>query len=184
MARAIHVKKARKDNPAAGIKKGDEYWHVSFRSGRSSYTRYFTSPPRPSQLTQSEFLSNIYAAQEVIQDELQELKQGKLTFQELADIIDEQKEAVEEQGQECDDKFGNMPDSLQEGPTGALLQSRVDECNNTAQELDEAADTIRDLVENDEIPEEATDATARLATVKDKIEEAERVLEDIGWNME
>ncbi len=56
MARAHFVKKARKDNPAAGIKAGDSYYWWKFRRGGKHYSK---TAPRPSQLTQSEYLRRL-----------------------------------------------------------------------------------------------------------------------------
>lgn len=173
MATAHFVKKARKANRAAGVKKGESYWWASFKTGRSSYKRYWKKAPRPSQLTQSEFLSNIYAAQESLEDAVQDLRDGKVTFEDLAGTIDEAVTAVHEQGDECEGKKDNMPESLQEGPTGELLQNRADECDSTAQELETIADTLREVQEETEyeIPDGETDEAreARLEKFEDKI---------------
>ena len=86
MPRVYFVKKARKDYPV-GIKKGDSYYWWKFRYGgiHRSKTR-----PRPSQLTQSEFLSTIYAIIEEIQD---------VTITDF-NSIEELKEFIEEKAEE------------------------------------------------------------------------------------
>jgi len=55
MARAHFVKKARKDNPVC--KAGESYWWWQFAYGPKQYSK---EKPQPSQLTQSEFLGQMY----------------------------------------------------------------------------------------------------------------------------
>ena len=62
MPKVHFVKKARQDNPA--VKKGESYYHWSFRYGGKRYSK---TRPRQSQLTQSKW-SDIYAAMEEIED--------------------------------------------------------------------------------------------------------------------
>lgn len=80
MTKAHFVKKAAKDNPA--VKKGEPYWWWKFMvGGRGGPKHYSATRPRPSQLTQSEFLSAIYSQQEDLEDALKELREGKLTVE-------------------------------------------------------------------------------------------------------
>ena len=63
MPHVHHVEKAQKDHP--GVKKGEPYYWWSFRFGGKHFS---TSYPRPSQLTQSEYLSTALGLQEQIED--------------------------------------------------------------------------------------------------------------------
>ena len=65
MARATFVKAAAKDYPEHGIKKGEPYYWWKFRHDRDRISK---TPPRPSQLTQSEYLGRVYGIQERIED--------------------------------------------------------------------------------------------------------------------
>lgn len=64
MARATFVKKARKDIPGTDIKAGESYYWWKFRFGGKHYSK---TPPRRSQLTQSDFLGQLYAIEDEIQ---------------------------------------------------------------------------------------------------------------------
>jgi hypothetical protein len=38
--------------------------------------------------------------------------------------------------EECQDNLDNMPEGLQQGDTGMMLQERIEACNNAADELE------------------------------------------------
>lgn len=134
MPRVTHVKKARRALPDHGVEVGDEYYWWAFRVGRSSIKRYSKTYPKPSQLTMSEFLSQVYA----IQERIEALEADENLESERDEIVDE----IRALGEEQSDKLSNMPDSLQQSPTGELLQGRADECERWA-----------DLLEGVNIPE-------------------------------
>lgn len=133
MARAHFVKKARKNNSA--VKKGESYWWWSFRFGPKHYSK---TPPKPSQLTQSDYLSQFYACQE----QFEELGSGNAP-EGLADALRELGSGIEELGAEQEGKVDNMPDGLQEGDTGELLRQRAETCETLADELENAAEEIK-----------------------------------------
>ena len=54
-------------------------------------------------------------------------------------------EDVRALGEETDDRFNNLPDSLQTGPTGELLEARSEACQTAADELEGIADRMDDL---------------------------------------
>jgi hypothetical protein len=56
------------------------------------------------------------------------------------DDVRELAEGVREVGQEQQDKLDNMPEGLQQGATGELLQERIDACESSADELETIAD--------------------------------------------
>jgi len=132
MPKVTFVKKARKDNPAC--KKGESYywWKHAYSPKRYSLTR-----PRSSQLTQSDFLSQLYGAQEAIED-------GGSSLSSLRDAIEDARSVIEEIGGECTEKRDNMPDALQDASTGELLQTRADSCEEVAQRLDELLGEMAD----------------------------------------
>lgn len=142
MARVHFVKAARKDYPDAGIKKGESYYWWEFRYGGTHKSK---ERPKPSQLTQSEFLSQAYALNERIEelsaDNAEDLKS------EVEDICSEIRSLGEEQA----DKISNMPDSLQEGPTGEMLQNRADACEEWADNLEQVDLDIDEPTEDDAI---------------------------------
>lgn len=125
MARPVQ-RKAQKDYPGNNIKKGELYWYVKIKTGpRSSRTMRQKEPFKPSQLTSSEFLSQLYTLQEE-QAALSSMDDA----QELADSIRALGE--EEQG-----KYDNMPDGLQQGDTGQLLEERANACEQAASEIED-----------------------------------------------
>ena len=135
MTKVTFVKKARKDNPVA--KAGENYYWWSFRFGGKHYSK---TPPKPSQLTGSEYLSAGLALAEDFDP------RANAPVEELADWLRQYAEQVRELGSEQEDKLSGMPDSLQEGPTGQLLQERSEACESMADELDTAADEVESLL--------------------------------------
>ena len=150
MPRVHHVKKARKDNPA--VKRGDPYYYWEFRYGPK---RYSATPPRPSQLTQSHFLSASLELQERI---------GDLTTEDdLEAARDEIAGEIDNLRDETQDSFDNMPEGLQQGDTGQLLEGRVEALEQWQQELeglefDIDEDDVAADAEDDEEREEAIEA--------------------------
>lgn len=147
MAKANFVKKARKDYPG-DIKKGESYWWWKFRFGSKNYSK---TQPRQSQLTQSDFLSQIYGIQETIED---------MTIEsDFENEVEAIKSELEELQSQCEESRDNMPEQLQDAPTGELLQGRYDSIDEMISELDgidfEVNEESSDLErENDESEEE------------------------------
>jgi hypothetical protein len=149
MARTHFVKKARKDYPEAGIKKGESYYWWKFRYGGKHMSK---EAPKASQLTQSEFLSRLYD----VQDRL-----ANISADNIEDIQTETEsiaEELNEMASDCRDKHDNMPDGLQEGEVGQMLEERADACENAASELEgidydydeqNALDEVREEVEEE-----------------------------------
>lgn len=131
MPRVHHVLHARKAQKEAGIKKGDAYYWWKFRFGGKhvSLTR-----PKPSQLTQSEYLSTLLS--------LEETGWAGDTKEDAAQSFRDAAQEIRDLGQEQSDKRDNMPDSLQDSDTGQLLSDRADRCEAIADELESAADEV------------------------------------------
>lgn len=129
MARATHVKKAHKDYPEQGIKKGDEYWHWAFmQGGRGGRIIRSKTKPRRSQLTQSSFKSQLYDIQDGAEkpdcvDDLEMLRDS------LRDDLSSLKDEVE-------GNLDNMPDGLKEGDSGQMIQTRIDSLDEVINELE------------------------------------------------
>jgi hypothetical protein len=123
MPRVKHVMKARKDNPACQA--GESYYWWKFRYGGKHYS---LTPPKASQLTQSEFLGQMYD----FADRLSELNEEAVVGGAIEEIATE----IRDLGCECEEKIQNMPESLQSSPTGEMLQERYDACEAMADELD------------------------------------------------
>ena len=124
-----HVK-ARKDYPNQGIKKGEMYytWSINFGGTYRSKT-----PPQQSQLTTSEFLRTLYAAQESVGD----MKPTSYaTCEDVAAELEQIKSDLEQLKEETEEKLNNMPEGLQQGSTGELLQERIDNLDSLIGEFD------------------------------------------------
>jgi hypothetical protein len=142
MPKVNFVKAAAKDNRVA--KKGESYYWWKFRFGGKYLSK---TPPRPSQLTQSDFLSRQMELEERIADLTAE------TYEQLKSEVDEIVGEIEALGEEQDEKLNNMPDSLQQGPTGELLEGRSSACQDWAGELEEV-----DLEKDEPTEEDAKEA--------------------------
>jgi len=128
MASVHFVKKARKANKEAGIKKGESYYWWSFKFGGKRYSKTL---PRASQLTQSDFLSQAYSLSEQLEDITVDMDIDEIRSQ-VEDVV----EQIRSLGEEQAEKYDNMPEGLQSGSTGELLQGRVDECEDWASNLE------------------------------------------------
>lgn len=145
MPRVTRVEKCRHSPGQCGkcstkIKKGEPYLWWKFRTGGRGGSKHVRCAkpecaPKASDLTQSEFWGEIYAMQE----------QGITgdTFSDLKDSRDEVANRLTEMADELEEKRNNMPEGLQDGETGNMLQERADACRDAATEL-----------ENQEIPDD------------------------------
>lgn len=124
MARATHVKAARKDYPEDGIAKGDSYWWWKFRYGGKHRSK--TAPARW-QLTQSPFYSTLWQ----LEDEMDALAADDGLSSEIESLASQLNDLADE----CQGSLDNMPEGLQEGDTGQMLQERIDACQQAASEL-------------------------------------------------
>jgi len=130
------VKSARKDNPFAGIKKGDSYYWWQFAFSSKSFSK---KPPKPQQLTRSDFLISVYD----IQDRISGMQPE--TFEDFNNERDEIVNDIQELATEQEEKRDNMPETLQDSATGELLQERHDSMDEWASEIESV-----ELEEDDE----------------------------------
>lgn len=161
MPKVHFVKKARKDNKARGIKKGDSYYWWSFMVGGRGSKRYSKTKPRPSQLTQSEYLSTVYGMQEEIDDEAQGVD-GKDSFDEFLCTLKEKAEELRSFGGEQADKASNMESAFPSGnQTIDMLNERADACERIADELECAGDD--DSVDDNDYTGKAIDLASNIS---------------------
>jgi len=125
------------------------YYKWKMRQGNSGVKRVSKTPPRPSQLTLSPFLSAWRGFSERIED----MDLDGNFYAALQELAGEIRELGEEQTNNRD----NMPEGLQQGETGLLLETRAEKC-------EEWASALESLDEPDEPDEE---------TVKAEVERAE-----------
>lgn len=157
MPKVHHVKKARKDYPKQGIKRGSPYWWFSSkRNGRFTGKVKFAKPPRRSQLTGSEYLGDLYREQETLEDAAAEFSNGfpDVPDEDDADFSDGDwrgaalerlgafedaceaaAEAVRELAERTREKFDNMPEQLKASSNAELLNTRAEACEQLADAL-------------------------------------------------
>lgn len=126
----VHKLTAAKDYPDKGIKKGDTYYKWTTRPGgrgKGIVHRQATYPKRQ-QLTSSDFLIQVYD----IEDRIADLVADDALEGERDSIVDDIRALAEEQSE----KLSNMPEGLQQSPTGEILQERADACEAWASEIE------------------------------------------------
>src|SRR5207248_1872438 len=82
-------------------------------------------------------------------------------FGAFASALEEIASSVREAGEECEGNRSNMPDGLQDSETGQLLETRAEQCNTMADDLESAASeisTLGDDKEGDELNEALNEA--------------------------
>ena len=150
MPRITIVKAAQKNQGECGkcgakIKKGDGYKWWKFRyGGRRVRCLKPECAPKPSDLTQSEFYGTLYGIQEPVEEALESFRNGG-ELGDLASALNDAAGELRELGEECQGKLDNMPEGLQQGDTGQLLENRAQECESKADELESAANEIESV---------------------------------------
>ena len=152
----VHYRKARKAYPIVGIEVGDMYYTWRIRSTYGGTTYRSKERPKPSQLTNSPFKSGYLSAVEIWEDSSKSPEDARG----LA-------EALREVGQEAQESFDNMPEGLQQGDTGQLLEERAYECESKADEIDGYADELEAAVDEEKA------ATERLSEAEGRVRDAE-----------
>lgn len=173
MPRVNIIKKARKSPGKCGkcgckIEAGQPYKHWSFRisSGKAYISRKHIRcikaecSPKQSELTQSEFYSALYA--------IQETGFAGETFEALQSERDDIAGELNNLASEQDDKFNNMPEGLQQGSSGQLLEERKEALESAASEL-ESADIPDDPGEGEEPERSVEEVRDELTQILDNI---------------
>jgi hypothetical protein len=143
MTRAHFVKKAQKDYPEFGIKKGDSYWHWAFAFGPKYKSK--TQPTR-SQLTRSSFLSTLYSIEDGISNAFKECT----TSDDLESSMEQLISDIEELKDETQNSLDNMPSQLQDADSGQLLQERIDALESWVSDLQSIDLSIEDDLTDEE----------------------------------
>lgn len=137
MPRVHFVKKARR--PIGDIKAGEPYYWWQFRKCPKSVSR---TPPKPSQLTRSEFWGAIYGLQEEF-----ETVPG---FDDLDSQLEDLKGRLEEIRDELADKQSNLEAAFPNGcPSLETITNRHDSVESAIGDLD-SVDTSGDFEEIEE----------------------------------
>ena len=163
MAR-IQERKAAKDYPASGIKKGDTYFYVKIKTGPySSRTIRSKTRPKRYELTGSEFYSQLWQ----IEDERFQDIDGSEALRDIANDL-------RQLGEEQQEKFDNMPEGLQQGDTGQRLEERAQACEGWADDIDNAAEELDTALEEFEAALEPWAAYNKARDEWDDLDEEEQ----------
>ena len=125
----VYTQKARKDYPRFGIKKGDTYHRWAFF--RQPERMGLTYPTR-SQLTNDEGKQILYSAYDgfsVGED---------FSASDLQILIDEVQSAADS----FRERFDNMPEGLQQGDTGQMLEENANSCESAVSQLEDLMSTL------------------------------------------
>lgn len=129
MSKVHFVKSAAKDYPSVGVKKGESYyWWKPFRMGK----QIRKERPRASEVASSDYARQVLAAVEEL--EAWEKRRDPWTESDRDDLVSHLEEVRDEE----QNKFDNMPEGLQQGDTGMMLEQRVSD-------LDEWIDVLQGL---------------------------------------
>lgn len=144
-------------------KKGDTYFSWGMMVGGRGIQRKSLTYPKRSQLTNSEFLSAVYDLEDGIN------WGGAESPEDLQQMRDDLAQEVRDLGEQQQEKFDNMPDGLQQGDTGQLLEQRAQACEQYADDL-ENVDLDYDEPDDQEIEDEIEDAELDAIEVADRVE--------------
>ncbi len=147
MPRVTHVRKARKDNPVC--KAGESYYWWKFRFGGKHYSLTY---PKPSQLTQSVYLSVIYACQEqwseLDEPTLIEAAEWDQAFVatwlgQIADSMESIKDELFELVDQYEESASNQEEYFSGSEHIDTLRECGMECEATCDEIDVIIDDVR-----------------------------------------
>jgi len=140
VAKVHHVKKARKAIPSIGVEVGDSYyWWQLYRRPK----QYSKTPPKPSQVTGSAFMSTLYSIDESLN--------GCTDKESVASELETAISSLEELRDDTQEKLDNMPQGLQDGDTGQQMQERIDALESYISSLED----IKTEAEDEDTEEEA-----------------------------
>lgn len=164
----VHTQKANKNYPDQGIKKGDTYYWWQFRHGGKIKSKTY---PKPSQLTQSAFWGTVYS--------IQESNEQVPAFDDIESAIDDIKGELEALRDEQQEKLDNMPEGLQQGATGELLQERYDTLDGVISDL-EGIDLEFEEPDDEDKPEDYDEDQAKADRAEEIWSEVQDALNNIS----
>jgi len=146
------------------IKKGENYYRFAPSRFAEKQIRCINCKPSRSEMTMSDFLSQIYDIEERLAGMDYNLKDIQDVIDELEEIINE----LEDLKSETEDKYYSLPDQFQDySPVGELLSGRIDALDEMIEEIEELKSELETLIDSDMSEEE-------------KREEFENILESIN----
>ncbi len=144
----VYTQTARKDHGPCGrcretIKKGEKYyqWNPYHGAARKNCFRHY---PKASELTSSDKLSRIYAAQETVQEAITGWESVE-AVRNIASTITEQAEELRSVGEEYEESASNIEQYFPGGEKVDECRKKSEACSTAADEWDEASGQITDL---------------------------------------
>lgn len=115
------------ENDEILINVGESYWTWCFYGGQPIYSK---TKPRQSQLTNNSFKQELYSIQESVEDFSPEDPDDVSVF--VEELISD----LEELRDTCQESFDNIPEQLQEGDSGQILQERIENLDDVISNLE------------------------------------------------
>lgn len=115
------------ENDEILINIGESYWTLCFYGGQPIYSK---TKPRQSQLTNNSFKQELYSIQESVEDFSPE------DPDEVGEFVEELISDLEELRDTCQESFDNIPEQLQEGDSGQILQERIENLDDVISNLE------------------------------------------------
>lgn len=115
------------ENDEILINIGESYWTWCFYGGQPIYSK---TKPRQSQLTNNSFKQELYSIQESVEDFSPE------DPDEVGEFVEELISDLEELRDTCQESFDNIPEQLQEGDSGQILQERIENLDDVISNLE------------------------------------------------
>ena len=151
MARINTVNKSRKENRCGGCGKiipvGSKYFYVDFYSGRHA-VRCASCGFKPYETTENPYLQTLYQIQYEYGNKLSELTPTSLD--EPNSLRDDLVSELESLRDEVQERFDNIPEQLQDGEAGSLLQERIESLEEAISDIEnEDLDSFEDWKDNE-----------------------------------
>jgi hypothetical protein len=174
----VYTTKAAKDYPNHGVKKGDLYYHWSFFRGPKKMSK---TPPRQSQLTNSETLSNAYAASEALADAIDDATCPQDVIDALQEVVDDDAGVI--------DGFDEKINNLEEAFTGGCpaIDETTEQRDNYQSFMDECEGLVTEIegLEASEYADEEDDKGKKIESYEDLSDEGKAAMlsaaKEIGY---
>lgn len=151
----VHTKKAAKDYPEHGIKKGETYFTWAFFRQRAQKSKTY---PTRSQLTQDEAKQKAYDAFDGFS------LTAEMSAEDVSGAIQSIADELNEAASLFEEKFENIPEGLQQGDVGQNIEANKEACESSASELETIVSDVLDQDNEDywETEEEGAKVTKTL----------------------
>ena len=158
MARINTVMKSRKEKVCGSCGKvipvGSKYYYVDFYSGRTA-VRCANCGFKPYETTENPYLQELYRIQYDYGKQLDTLTKDDSPEQVRDDIVSD----LESLRDELQDRFDNIPEQLQYGDAGSLLQERIDSLDDAISNIENTeAEDYEDWKDNNGYGEDDFDS--------------------------